>query len=36
MFEKPYSEDRARMIDAEVTRVLSEQYERAKQILKEL
>lgn len=35
MFAKPYSEDRARMIDAEVTRVLSEQYERAKQILEE-
>lgn len=35
MFAKPYSEDRARMIDAEVTRVISEQYERAKQILKE-
>lgn len=35
IFAKPYSEDRARMIDAEVTRVLSEQYERAKQILKE-
>lgn len=35
LFAKPYSEDRARMIDAEVTRVLSEQYERAKQILKE-
>ena len=35
MFAKPYSEDRARMIDAEVTRVLSEQFERAKQILKE-
>lgn len=35
MFAKPYSEDRARMIDAEVTCVLSEQYERAKQILKE-
>lgn len=35
MFAKPYSEDRARMIDAEVTRLLSEQYERAKQILKE-
>ena len=35
MFAKPYSEDRARMIDAEVTRVLSGQYERAKQILKE-
>lgn len=35
MFARPYSEDRARMIDAEVTRVLSEQYERAKQILKE-
>lgn len=35
MFAKPYSEDRARMIDAEVTHVLSEQYERAKQILKE-
>ena len=35
MFAKPYSEDRARMIDAEVTRVLTEQYERAKRILKE-
>ena len=35
MFAKPYSENRARMIDAEVTRVLTEQYERAKQILKE-
>lgn len=35
MFSKPYSEDRARMIDSEVTRILTEQYERAKQILME-
>ena len=35
MLAKPYSEDRARMIDAEVTRVLAEQYEGAKQIWKE-
>ena len=36
MFSKPYSEDRARMIDSEVTRILTEQYERAKQILMEV
>lgn len=35
MFAKPYSEDRARLIDAEVSRILTEQYERAKQMLKE-
>ena len=35
MLSKPYSEDRAKLIDAEVTRILTEQYERAKQILKE-
>ena len=35
MFSKPYSEDRARKIDVEVTRILGEQYERAKSILRE-
>ncbi len=35
MFGKPYSEDRARLIDSEVARILAEQYERAKQLLKE-
>lgn len=30
---KPYSDERARMIDEEVSRIISEQYERAKQIL---
>ena len=35
MFSKPYSEDRARKIDMEVTRILAEQYERAKKILSE-
>lgn len=34
-FTKPYSEDRARAIDEEVSRIISEQYERAKAILKE-
>ncbi|MDE6225737.1 MAG: hypothetical protein K2M25_06335, partial [Muribaculaceae bacterium] len=33
-FTKPYSEDRARMIDEEVSRIISEQYERAKSILR--
>lgn len=32
-FSKPYSEDRARMIDEEVSRIINEQYERAKAIL---
>lgn len=34
-FSKPYSEERARIIDEEVSRILSEQYERAKNILKQ-
>lgn len=34
-FSKPYSEDRAKEIDDEVSRIIAEQYERAKQILKE-
>ena len=34
-FSKPYSDDRARMIDEEVSRIISEQYERAKSILRE-
>ncbi|MDE5572431.1 MAG: ATP-dependent metallopeptidase FtsH/Yme1/Tma family protein, partial [Muribaculaceae bacterium] len=34
-FTKPYSEDRARMIDEEVSRIISEQYERAKTILRQ-
>ncbi len=34
-FSKPYSEDRARLIDEEVSRIINEQYERAKQILRE-
>lgn len=33
-FSKPYSEDRARMIDEEVSRIIAEQYERAKDILR--
>ncbi len=33
-FSKPYSDDRARMIDEEVSRIISEQYERAKEILR--
>jgi len=32
-FSKPYSEERARIIDEEVTRILSEQYQRAKDII---
>ena len=32
-FNKPYSEDRAKTIDDEVSRILMEQYERAKAIL---
>ena len=34
-FQKPYSEATARIIDEEVERVINEQYERAKEILKE-
>lgn len=34
-FSKPYSDDRAKMIDEEVSRIISEQYERAKSILRE-
>ncbi|MDD6209761.1 MAG: ATP-dependent zinc metalloprotease FtsH [Bacteroidales bacterium] len=34
-FSKPYSEDTAKIIDAEVQRFISEQFERAKSILKE-
>ena len=34
-FTKPYSEDTARVIDSEVQRIISEQYERAKTILRE-
>ncbi|MDE7473696.1 MAG: ATP-dependent zinc metalloprotease FtsH [Muribaculaceae bacterium] len=34
-FSKPYSEDRARLIDEEVSRIINEQYERAKSILRE-
>ncbi len=34
-FSKPYSDDRARMIDEEVSRIINEQYERAKQILRD-
>jgi cell division protease FtsH len=34
-FTKPYSEDTARLIDIEVQRIINEQYERAKSILKE-
>ncbi len=33
-FTKPYSEERAKVIDEEVSRIISEQYERAKQLLK--
>ncbi len=32
-FSKPYSDDRARMIDEEVSRIIAEQYKRAKDIL---
>lgn len=34
-FSKPYSDDRARTIDQEVSRIIAEQYERAKNILRE-
>ena len=34
-FTKPYSEETARMIDKEVSRIVNEQYERAKSILSE-
>ena len=34
-FTKPYSDDTAKLIDMEVSRIVNEQYERAKQILKE-
>ncbi len=34
-FSKPYSNERAKMIDEEVSRIINEQYERAKQILTE-
>ncbi|MEX1003293.1 MAG: ATP-dependent zinc metalloprotease FtsH [Crocinitomicaceae bacterium] len=34
-FQKPYSESRATKIDEEVTRIIEEQYERAKKILLE-
>ena len=33
-FTKPYSEDTAKLIDEEVSKIVSEQYERAKKILK--
>lgn len=34
-FTKPYSDDRARLIDEEVSRIIAEQYERAKQVLRD-
>lgn len=34
-FSKPFSEETAKIIDDEVARIISEQYERAKQILRE-
>lgn len=34
-FSKPYSDDRARLIDEEVSRIINEQYERAKEILRQ-
>jgi cell division protease FtsH len=34
-FTKPYSDERAHIIDQEVSRIIAEQYERAKSILKE-
>ena len=33
MFTNPYSDDRAKIIDEEVSRIIAEQYERAKNIL---
>ncbi len=35
MFTNPYSDERARIIDDEVSRIIAEQYERAKTILRE-
>lgn len=35
MFTNPYSDERARIIDEEVSRIIAEQYERAKSILRE-
>lgn len=34
-FTKPYSEDRAEAIDGEVSRIIAEQYERAKELLRQ-
>ena len=34
-FSKPYSDERAKLIDEEVSRIINEQYERAKAILRE-
>lgn len=34
-FSKPYSEERAKVIDTEVSRIIKEQYERAKSLLSE-
>ena len=34
-FSKPYSDERAKLIDEEVSRMISEQYDRAKEMLKE-
>lgn len=34
-FTKPYSDERAKMIDSEVSRIIAEQYERAKKLLAE-
>ncbi len=34
-FSKPYSDERAQLIDEEVSRIISEQYERAKEILRQ-
>lgn len=33
-FTKPYSEERANVIDSEVSRIIAEQYDRAKQLLR--
>ena len=35
IFTKPYSNERAKIIDEEVSRIINEQYERAKTILRE-
>lgn len=34
-FSKPYSNERAKVIDEEVSRIISEQYERAKELLRQ-